>query len=151
MFTKKIKYTDYDGVIKEKTLRFNFNKAEAIDMQLSQNGSLKELIEKMIEEQDNAKLALMFKDLLLKSYGEKSLDGESFTKVDENGKPLYIKFQQTAAYSEMYTWLLTGEDAVIEFVNGIMPNDDEKGDDRNLVAIQEAKARAEAKYGVKLD
>lgn len=146
MFVKKVRYTDLDGNVREETLRFRLSKAELIDMQLSEVGGLKQMIEKMIEEQDNVRLASYFKDLLLKSYGEKSLDGRSFVKMDENGKPLYIKFMQTEAYSEIYTWLLTGEKAVIEFIDGIIPKDDEKGDDRNLVAIEKARAEAEARF-----
>lgn len=146
MFIKKVRYTDYDGTVREKTLYFNLSQAELIDMQLSEAGGLKKLIEKMIEEQDNVNLASYFKELMLKSYGEKSLDGNRFIKEDENGRPLYKEFMETEAYSEMYVWLLTGEDAVIEFIDGIIPKEKPKGDDRNLVAIETAKAKAAERF-----
>ena len=145
MFTKKVRYTDFDGNVREETVRFNLTEAELMDLQLSENGGLKALIEKMMEEQDNAKLAAMFRRLLQMSYGEKSLDGRSFVKEDEDGRPLFRKFKQTGAYNEMYTWLLTGENAVLEFMEGIIPKEDKKGNDRNVIAMEKAKREAEAR------
>lgn len=147
MFEKKIRYTDYDNNVREETLRFHLSKAELMDMQLSEVGGMKNLLDRMIEEQDNTKLAKYFKDLLLMSYGEKAPDGKHFLKEDEDGHKLYRKFMQTEAYSEMYMWLLTGEEAVLEFVKGIMPEDIE-GDDTNLKAINEAREKAKERFEV---
>lgn len=145
MFTKKVKYTDFNGNVREETVRFNLNEAELMDMQLSENGGLNALVEKMIEEQDNAKLAEMFRHLIEISYGEKTLDGRGFVKEDEEGRPLFRKFKSTGAYNEIYKWLLTGENAVLEFIKGIVPKE-EKGNDRNLVAVEKAREEAKAAF-----
>ncbi len=147
MFTKKVKYVDFDGNLREETVRFNLNESEVLDLQMSENGGLTAMIERMIETQDNAKLAAEFRRLLALSYGEKSLDGRSFVKEDEEGRPLFRKFKQTGAYNEVYKWLLTGENAVLEFMEGIIPKE-QKGNDRNLVALEKAKAAAKERFEV---
>ena len=147
MIVKTVTYTDFDGNVREETVRFNLNEAEVMDMQMSENGGLTAMIERMIETQDNAKLAAEFRKLLALSYGEKSLDGRSFIKEDEEGRPLFRKFKQTGAYNEVYKWLLTGEGAVLEFMEGIIPKE-QKGNDRNLVALEKAKTAAKEKFEV---
>ena len=44
-------------------------------------------------------------------------------KEDENGRPLYVEFSQTEAYSEIFMELATDADAAAKFVNGIIPSD----------------------------
>ena len=42
-------------------------------------------------------------------------------------------------------WLLSGTDAVTEFFNGIVPKENQGGDDRNVRAVEAAKAVAASK------
>ena len=56
-----------------------------------------------------------FEDLILRSYGKKSLDGKQFEKSPE----MSIAFQQTEAYSELVVELLSDANAAAAFVNGI--------------------------------
>ena len=65
----------------------------------------------------------LFKDLILKAYGEKSLDGRRFMKVDEKGNPLYIGFSQTEAYSQLFMELANDADAASKFFIGVIPAD----------------------------
>ena len=58
-----------------------------------------------------------FKDLVLKSYGEKSADGKRFIKTPEISEA----FSQTEAYSVLFMELATDADAAAAFVNGIIP------------------------------
>ena len=60
---------------------------------------------------------------MLKAYGEKSADGKRFIKIDDNGRPLAIAFEQTPAYSEIFMELATDADAGAAFINGILPAD----------------------------
>lgn len=142
MFAKKVKYTDYNGVVREETLYFNLTQAEWLEMSMSEQGGLEAVLNKLLEEQDNVKLSAFFKEFLLKSYGEKSADGRYFRKKTVDGYPLSDAFEQSGAYNEMYMWLLSGTEAVTEFFNGIVPKENQSGDDRNVRAVEEARAAA---------
>ena len=95
MLKKSIKYTDYNGVEREDTHYFNLSKAEIMEMELSTVGGFTEMVEKVIAAQDTPTIVAIFKDLILKAYGEKSPDGKGFMKLDEEGRPLSRKFSQT--------------------------------------------------------
>ena len=119
MLKKTIKYTDYEGVEREEDFYFNLNKAEVMEMELSTDGTLTKLIQKIIAEKNIPKLVEIFKQLILKSYGEKSLDGKRFIKNDK----ILEEFTQTEAYSNLFMELSTNSDAAAAFVNGIVPKD----------------------------
>lgn len=122
MITKTIKYTDFNGIEREEKYLFNLTKAELMEMELGTTGGLTETIQKIINEQDAPKIQEYFKNLLLKSYGEKSDDGKKFLKLDKDGRPLSIEFSQSAAFSELYMELATDANKAVEFIKGIMPS-----------------------------
>ncbi|MBP5597065.1 MAG: hypothetical protein J6Y02_16900 [Pseudobutyrivibrio sp.] len=117
MYSKKIKYEDYDGNEREVEAYFNLNKAELLELQLSWDGGLEKVLEKIIAEKDQKRMIEMFKMIILKAYGEKSLDGNRFIKTPE----VVEAFTQTEAYSELFMELATDDKAAAEFINGIMP------------------------------
>lgn len=121
MLKKTITYTDYDGNERTEDFYFNLTKAEILEMDLSASGGLEKLIQKIIAEQDGAKIVKIFKEIILKSYGEKSLDGKRFIKNDE----LTEAFTQTEAYSNLFVELASDSKAAADFVNGIVPKDKE--------------------------
>ena len=121
MYKKTMTYTDYNGVSRTEDFYFNLTKAELTDMELGIEGGLSAMIEKIASTQDIPAVAKVFKDLILKAYGEKSGDGKYFLKEDENGRPLSAKFKQTEAYSDLYMELAQDADKAAEFVNGIIP------------------------------
>ena len=122
MFAKKIKSINFvDGSEVEKTYYFNLSKAELMEMQLSTEGGLQAYIEKIVAEKKVPELMALFKKLILMSYGERSADGMRFVKVDPVRGKLADEFEQTDAYSELFTELATDEKAAAEFVNGIIP------------------------------
>lgn len=123
MLQKTIKYKDYNGNERSKTFYFNINKAELAEMQLTTKGGLGEMIQRIIDTNDVPKIVETFKEIILKSYGEKSADGEMFIKKDENGHKLADRFAQTEAYSELFMELSTDAAAGAAFINGIIPND----------------------------
>lgn len=123
MITKTVKYTDYNGVEREEKFLFNLSKAELMEMEMGTKGGLTEMIQKIIETQDQPSIIKIFKELVLKAYGEKSADGKRFVKTDENGRPLSIAFSETEAYSNIFMELATDADAAAKFVNGIIPAD----------------------------
>lgn len=117
MLKKTITYTDYNGNERKEDFYFNLSKAEVIEMDMSTTGGLVEMINKIVAAQDQPALVKIFKDLILKAYGEKSPDGKHFVKSDE----ISIAFSQTEAYSNLFMELATDADAASEFVNGIIP------------------------------
>lgn len=123
MITKTIKYTDYNGVEREEKFLFNLSKAELMEMEMGTTGGLAEMITKIVEAQDAPSIIKVFKELILKAYGEKSADGKRFIKVNEAGVPLSVGFSQTEAYSQLFMELATDADKAAEFVKGIVPGD----------------------------
>lgn len=117
MLKKTITYTDYNGITRTEDFYFNLTKAEIMEMQLSTNGGLDVMIKKIIDSQDAPSIIKIFKELILKAYGEKSDDGKRFVK----SKEISEGFAQTEAYSQLFMELATDTDAASKFVNGIVP------------------------------
>ena len=79
--------------------------------------SLAERITNIVEAKDAPAIIKIFKELILKAYGEKSADGKRFMK----SKEISDAFAQTEAYSQLFMKLATDADAAAKFVNGIVP------------------------------
>jgi hypothetical protein len=126
MLKKTIEYTDYNDVKRKEDFYFNLTKAEIMEMELSTTGGLAETIQKIIDTQDTPQIIKIFKELVLKAYGEKSADGKRFIKNDE----IRDGFAQTEAYSELFMELATDANAAAAFVNGIVPKDLEVPQDK---------------------
>ena len=118
MLKKTIEYVDYNGVERKEDFYFNLSKAEVTEMELSVRGGLSAMLEELVKSGDNARIVEIFKDLVLRSYGEKSADGKRFVK----SKELSEAFSQTEAYSEIFMELALDEKAAAAFVNGILPS-----------------------------
>lgn len=123
MLREVITYTDYNDVERTEEFWFNFTKAEAMELELSTTGGLSATIDRIVAAKDIPTLIKLFKELVLKAYGEKSADGKRFIKVDNNGHRLADDFAQTEAYSILFMKLATDTDAASKFVNGIVPKD----------------------------
>lgn len=119
MLKKTITYTDYNGVQRTEDFYFNLSKAELLEMETSKNGGLSANIGAIIAAGDQTAIIPIFKEILLKSYGEKSVDGKRFIK----NKEITEGFEQTEAYSQLFIELATNEQEAIAFINGIIPQD----------------------------
>lgn len=119
MLKKTITYTDYNGVERTEDFYFNLKKSEIMEMELSTDGRLSEMIKKIIATKDIPSLMSIFKEFILKAYGEKSPDGKRFIK----SKELSESFEQTEAYSELFMELANSDKAAAEFINGLVPPD----------------------------
>lgn len=117
MLVKNIKYVDFDGNERSEDFYFNLTKAEVAEMEMSTEGGLAKMLEKIVAEQDSKRIIEIFKDLILRSYGEKSPDGKRFTK----NKEIRDSFSNTEAYSELFMSLATDAEKASAFVNGILP------------------------------
>ena len=118
MLKKTITYNDYNGVERTEDFYFNLTKAELMEMEIGTTGGMADMIKRIVDAKDAPAIIKIFKELVLKAYGEKSADGKRFVKSEEisNG------FAQTEAYSQLFMELATDADAAAAFVNGIIPN-----------------------------
>lgn len=119
MLKKTITYTDYNGVERTEDKYFNLSKAEIMEMEMSTAGGFAEMVQGIVKAQDAPAIMKIFKDIILKSYGEKSPDGKRFIK----SKELSDEFSQTEAYSDLFMELCINTEASAAFINGIIPAD----------------------------
>ena len=119
MKKETITYIDYNGTERTEDFYFNLSKAEIMEMEMSTAGGLAETIQNVVKAQDQPAIIKIFKDLVLKAYGEKSADGKRFIKSEE----ISTAFSQTEAYSILFMKLATDADAAADFVNHIVPAD----------------------------
>lgn len=117
MYKKTIKYVDYDGNEREEDHWFHLTEAELTQLNLSYVGGMEKRLDRIVKAQNTPEIMRVFKDIIRRSYGVKSDDGRRFIKSDE----IYVDFEQTEAYSQLFMELCTDSKAASDFVNGIMP------------------------------
>lgn len=122
MLKKTITYTDYNGTTRKEDFYFNLTQAEVTELEVSVEGGLVEMINRIVAAQNGKVIIETFKDIILRAYGEKSPDGRRFIKNQE----VRDAFAQTEAYSKLFMELATDAKAASEFVNGIVPPNTEK-------------------------
>lgn len=119
MLKKTIKYLDYNGNERTEDFYFHLSKAEALEWEMGQSGGMTEAIRRIVAAQDMPSIVAIFKDVVLRAYGEKSADGRRFKKSEELSKA----FSETEAYSTLFMELATDADKAAEFLDGILPDD----------------------------
>lgn len=119
MLKKTITYVDYDGAKRTDDFYFNLSKPELIEMNFGPEGGMQSYIEKIIRAKDRGRLLKIFKEIILKAYGQKSLDGTRFEKSEE----MALRFSQSRAYEELYMELVTDDEKAANFINSIIPSD----------------------------
>jgi hypothetical protein len=117
MLKKTINYTDYDENARSEDFYFNLSEAEVMEMELGTTGGMTKMLQRIVESQDGKRIIEVFKEIILKSYGEKSPDGKRFIKSRE----LSEAFSQTEAYNNLFMELSQDANAAAAFVNGIVP------------------------------
>lgn len=122
MIKKTIAYTDYNGNQRKEDFWFNLTKAEVARMEMSTEGGMAEMINRIVAAQDVPSLISVFEEMIQKSYGVKTPDGRGFIKRKEDLE----SFMSTEAYSELFIELVTDADAAAKFLNGIIPSYDDK-------------------------
>ncbi len=127
MLKKTITYKDFNGESITEDFYFNLTQAELMEMNLTTEGGLDKLIEKIVNTKDVPQIVKIFKEIVLRSYGVKSDDGKRFIKSDE----LRDQFAQTNAYSDLFVSLATDENAASQFINGIVPAEVAEGIDNS--------------------
>lgn len=110
-------YIDFNNMSRTEGFYFNLTEAEVTEMELSVDGGLVEMINRITAAKDGKQIIALFKDIVLRAYGEKSADGRRFVKNQE----IRDAFAQTQAYSDLFMELATDAKKAAEFVNGIVP------------------------------
>lgn len=119
MYKKTITYTDYNGKERTEAFYFNLTKAELMEINFGFSGGMEQSIRDIVDMQDGKKLMELFKEFILRSYGEKSPDGRRFIKSKEMAE----EFSQTEAYSELFMELSSDDKAANEFLINTLPKD----------------------------
>ena len=119
MLKKTITYTDFDGNERTEDFYFNLTKAELTNMFNSVSGGLENQLRKILSAQDGPAIMNTVRDIVKAAYGEKSLDGRRFMKSEE----IFKNFEETEAYSEFFMGLLASDEAVLDFIIGVLPKD----------------------------
>ena len=132
MLKKTITYNDYNGNERTEDFYFNLTKAEIMEMELGTTGGLAEMLTRIVAAQDAPAIIKIFKDIVLKAYGEKSPDGKRFVKSEE----LSTAFSQTEAYSQLFMELATDADEAAKFINGIVPAAPKNDDKTSILALE---------------
>lgn len=131
MFKTTRTYVGFDGVERTEDFYFNLNKAEIMEMQLGISGGMTDYLERITKAVDTPSIIAVFKEILLKAYGEKSPDGRRFVKSDELSKA----FSETPVYEEMFIELATDDKKAAEFINAVIPKDVEDAAKSNVKAL----------------
>ena len=119
MLKETRKYVDFDGNERTEDFYFNFTKAELVEMNLFTDGGMANMIERIVNANDPGEIMRVFKELILKSYGEKSADGRTFMKSDE----ISARFAATPVYSDMFMEFSQDADKAVAFIKGLVPQD----------------------------
>lgn len=117
MIKKTITYTDYNGTERTEDFYFNLNESELAEMSLSVEGGMDTYIKRITDAKEQATIVKLFKDIILRSYGEKSPDGRRFIKSEEISKA----FSQTEAYNKLFMELASDAEVASAFINGVVP------------------------------
>lgn len=116
MIKETITYTDYNGTERTEDFMFNLTKTELTEMEIDTDGGLSSTIKRIVDAKDQREIMKIFKTILFKSYGEKSLDGRRFVKSDEISKA----FSETPAWDKLFNELCSDSKKAADFVNGII-------------------------------
>jgi hypothetical protein len=119
LLRKPITYTDFNGDEQTEDFYFNLTKAELVELEMGHEGGLSDALRKIVASKDGAKIMQEFKSIILRSYGQRSMDGKRFVKSQQ----LRDEFESTEAYSELFMSIVTDPEAAADFVRGIMPGD----------------------------
>lgn len=117
MLKKTITYTDYDGMERTEDFWFNLSKTELTKLDAELPGGVLGVLRKIIDKKDRKALVDFIETLILRSYGEKTLDGKRFVKTPD----MVEEFMQTPAYDELFMSILSDTDSQTSFINGVIP------------------------------
>lgn len=116
MIKKTISYVDFNGTKRDDEYYFHLSVPEATRFaaRFGEDG-WEAGIKKIVESRDLTEVLDLFEDIILTSYGQKSQDGRTFVK----SKEMRESFSNSEAYAQLFEELVTSEDAMTKFAEGI--------------------------------
>lgn len=140
MLKKTITYEDYLGNVRTEDFYFHLSHTELSNMQMSVEGGLNTMLDKMIQAKNNKEIYNTFVEIVLAAYGELSPDGRYHLKEDDDGHKLSNKFKQSPAYDVLMDEICQNQTTIAEFCKGILPKkDSEPQDHKNPANLQPVK------------
>lgn len=130
MLTKSITFKNLEGKEKTRDYYFNMTKAEMVEFDAAYPGGALTYLTILVKnpEHNVYEIIKAFKDLILRSYGERLPNGE-FMK----NQNLRDAFAASEAYSELFMEITSGEEAASAFINGVIPQIDENAKKANNI------------------
>jgi len=114
---KTITYLDFNGNEITEDFYFNLTKAEIAEMELGTKGGFTNYLKTIVQAEDGAAIIAAFKNIIAKSYGQRTEDGKGFVK----SKSFSDWFMSTEAYSTLFMQIVSDGDFATTFMKGIMP------------------------------
>lgn len=120
MYKIDIPYEDFDGEKQTYEAYFHMTKAEVLKWLMTDGDyTIDKKLERIAKNRNGKQIMETFEDLIDRSYGEKSLDGQRFSKNPQ----LLAKFKETEAYSTLFIDLVSDAKKAAKFVNNIIPKE----------------------------
>jgi hypothetical protein len=116
MFSKTIRFKDFNGLQKEREFWFHLSKSELAVLSASSD-DMKARIERMVKAKDNAAIMKELRDLIKLSVGVRSEDGERFIKDADAQSQLL----DSPAFDELLFELFVGKNASEFFMQLVPP------------------------------
>lgn len=116
MLKKTITYTNFNGDLVTEDLYFHYNVPEITRLHASVGGDLDKYIKEIQEREDLSEMIAFVEMMILDAYGVKSEDGRSFQKTPA----IRLDFENSIAYAELFTELMTDTEAIAEFSAGLI-------------------------------
>ena len=136
MLKKSITYTNFDGEEVTEDFYFNVSKTEIVEMEAQVRGGFSAWLQTLIKTEDTKELVAQFKKFILMTHGERSADGNYFTKTDESR----AKFESSAAFDKLFWDIFTDEQTAADFIIGVVPRESAEDVAKEIAATKEAVA-----------
>lgn len=117
MIIKDITFEDLNGTTITETYYFHLGKGEIAKLEMSVKGGLRERLQRLMSTENAAELIPIVEDILRRSIGRRSDDGERFVK----DKKYTEEFMVSEACQELLYELLSDPKLSAEFFTNILP------------------------------
>ena len=137
MLKKDITYENLDEEMVTKTFYFRITKSDLIKMDAVFKGGFSGMIEEMIAAEDVEQLIKVIDKFIALAVGERR--GDQFVKNEE----ITGAFMNTNAYDEFFVELATDENAIANFIKGVMPKEFAGQIDQAIIERQKGEKKVE--------
>lgn len=139
MYTETMTYKDYNGELQTQDFYFHLTKADVIELEVEAEGnSLSDMVNQIVREKDGKKIVALFKDVIGRSYGIKTVDGRFVRSA-----AITERFFSTEAYSDLVVKIYGDPDFAASFINSVIGDISKIKDANGKTASQIAREKSE--------